>query len=114
MSLEQPLTRFAGPLRYRPAQYLDIIWNDTRDANALPNACPQYLVSEGIEEQGVKLDEDCLMLNIVKPAGNITGIPVLVWIHGGSYQNVRTSPSDSLCSRSEADCSQGLLCIAAL
>jgi carboxylesterase type B len=35
------------------------------------------------------MDEDCLALNIFKPdtISNAEGLPVLVWIHGGSYQN---------------------------
>jgi carboxylesterase type B len=82
-------------LRYRPPQYLDVKWNDSRDAKTLPNACPQYPIASGLEQQNVSLHEDCLALNIVKPAGGVDGLPVLVWIHGGSYQNVRMVPCDS-------------------
>jgi hypothetical protein len=82
-----------GDLRFRPAQHLNTKWKNSRKAKTLPNACPQTPLADGITTQGVRMDEDCLALNIVKPAGNHTGLPVVVWIHGGSYQNVSlTSP----------------------
>ena len=31
--------------------------------------------------------EDCLNLNARTPGTNATGLPVLVWIHGGSFMN---------------------------
>lgn len=31
------------------------------------------------------LGEDCLHLNIVKPAGESEGLPVLLWIYGGGW-----------------------------
>jgi para-nitrobenzyl esterase len=30
-------------------------------------------------------DEDCLFLNVIRPAGGGTDLPVICWIHGGSY-----------------------------
>jgi carboxylesterase type B len=40
-----------------------------------------------VVEQGIQVSEDCLYLNIVRPAGltNTAGLPVAVWIHGGNY-----------------------------
>ncbi len=32
------------------------------------------------------VSEDCLYLNIWKPAGDVSGLPVLVYVHGGSLQ----------------------------
>lgn len=37
------------------------------------------------------LGEDCLNLNIVKPAGNTKGLPVLLWIYGGGWVQGATS-----------------------
>ena len=33
------------------------------------------------------MSEDSLYLNIWKPAGDVSGLPVLVYIHGGSLQS---------------------------
>lgn len=86
-----------GSLRYRPPQHPNSTWTGRHDATKLPNACPQYPVADGIYEQGISMSEDCLALNIVKPAGDSAGLPVLVWIHGGSYQNV--SPAGAITRR---------------
>lgn len=47
------------------------------------------------------------MLNIVRPTGNGEGLPVLVWIHGGSYQNVRLILSARSSCISEANGLEG-------
>ncbi|XP_060585843.1 fatty acyl-CoA hydrolase precursor, medium chain-like [Ruditapes philippinarum] len=69
-------------------------WGDSiRNANVLAPACPQ--ASEGVAyiEYHVpgfnKTSEDCLYLNIYVPRGSHhhRSMPVLVFIHGGSYQN---------------------------
>jgi para-nitrobenzyl esterase len=38
----------------------------------------------GVGDNGVT-DEDCLTLNIVRPAGGATDLPVMVWIYGGAF-----------------------------
>ncbi|KAJ4298955.1 hypothetical protein N0V90_004198 [Kalmusia sp. IMI 367209] len=49
-----------------------------------PN-CPQSARnSPGAVTSGVTGDEDCLFLNVYAPR-NATGLPVLVWIHGGGF-----------------------------
>jgi carboxylesterase type B len=78
-----------GALRYRTPQAIKETWQGIKAATKLPNACPQYAVDPEITGLGVSLDENCLALNIYKPAGYQAGLPVLVWIHGGSYQVVR-------------------------
>lgn len=38
----------------------------------------------GTQSAGQNMSEDCLFLNVQSPA-NASGLPVLVWIHGGGY-----------------------------
>ncbi|KAF1849536.1 lipase 3 precursor [Cucurbitaria berberidis CBS 394.84] len=38
-----------------------------------------------------KMGEDCLHLNIIKPKSRETGLPVLLWIYGGGWQQGATS-----------------------
>ena len=51
--------------------------------DSYPPKCAGYGTEQ--VEPGVVLSEDCLKLNVVRPAGvDITsGLPVAVWIYGG-------------------------------
>lgn len=53
------------------------------DANTAGPSCPQHLpqVPGAVAIPG---DEDCLFLNVAAPPG-ASGLPVVVWIHGGGY-----------------------------
>lgn len=66
--------RFAAPAP--PAS-----WEGELDASRPGAICPQLTLA------GVSGDEDCLSLNVYRPAAHdaATPLPVLVWIHGGSY-----------------------------
>ncbi|MFT3663859.1 carboxylesterase/lipase family protein [Piscinibacter sp.] len=71
-------------------------WSGTRDASKFANACVQYgrIYGPGANNTydatiGTTLNqavgsEDCLYLNIWRPASNAAGLPVIVFIHGGS------------------------------
>ncbi len=75
-----------GEFRWRPPQPVKP-WQGIRDAKEFGPSCAQSgwggkpgTISEGSSE-------DCLYLNIWKPAGTAKGakLPVMVWIHGGGF-----------------------------
>ncbi|OTB03037.1 hypothetical protein M426DRAFT_61060 [Hypoxylon sp. CI-4A] len=79
----------SGPNRFRIPQSLDKTWEGTRAAKAYGPGCPDYHVSAEVLHG---MSEDCLSINIVRPAGlrqsddDTTLLPVMLWIHGGGYQ----------------------------
>ena len=72
-----------GPLRFAPPQALDEAWDEPRDATSYGNICFGY----GADTAALSnpISEDCLTLNIVRPAGVEAGddLPVSIWVHGG-------------------------------
>ncbi|KAI1386922.1 alpha/beta-hydrolase [Hypoxylon trugodes] len=82
-----------GANRFRIPQSLDETWDGIRNAKAYGPGCPDYYLSA---EELHGMSEDCLSINIVRPAGisnNSNGsdgsprlLPVMFWIHGGGYQ----------------------------
>lgn len=78
-----------GDLRFREpvaAQQWQNGWDGRLDATTFANRAMQPPMSAvfGGAGPGVN-DEDCLFLNVFRPAGNRGDLPVLCWIHGGSY-----------------------------
>ncbi|KAH7028660.1 Alpha/Beta hydrolase protein [Macrophomina phaseolina] len=77
----------AGQNRFRVPQALDSSWNGTRDAKVYGPACPD---ADPANDAVYGMGEDCLSVNLVRPSGGNgttkTKLPVMVWIHGGSYQ----------------------------
>lgn len=69
-------------LRLRAPQSLNTTWNNTRVADKYSPHCIGYPVSGINDNAGYELSEDCLTLNVVRPAGlrNDSSIPVIVWI----------------------------------
>lgn len=72
-----------GPLRFQAPEPAPP-WQGERDATAYGPRCLQDL--DGDIELGRQTDEDCLSLNIWTPASQSDApLPVMVWIHGGSF-----------------------------
>ena len=74
-----------GPLRWQPPQP-PTPWTTTLAATAFGNQCIQ--TSGG--------SEDCLYLNVWRPADSSTNLPVMVHIHGGGFFNGNGNADNSL------------------
>lgn len=73
-----------GELRFEPSKEIEETWEEARDATEYQNSC--YWTGNGFDNEGLPVSEDCLTLNIVRPAGyEHTKLPVGVWIHGGGF-----------------------------
>ena len=75
-----------GEFRWRPPQPV-ASWQGVRDATVFGPSCAQGGFGRGAGTIAEGSSEDCLYLNIWKPAGAKQGakLPVMVWIHGGAF-----------------------------
>lgn len=72
-----------GPLRYTVPQSLNQSYSSPLEAKAYYPECVGY----GGDDIGYEVSEDCLALNVIRPAGyEGQELPVAVWIHGGGLQ----------------------------
>ncbi len=74
----------SGNLRWRAPQPV-AHWDGVRPATAFGAACPQPHVSDEPWARVGPQSEDCLFLNVWRPA-KAEQLPVMVFIHGGSFR----------------------------
>lgn len=80
-----------GDLRWRAPQPVPR-WQGMRDATAYAHDCMQLPFPSDAAPLGTPPAEDCLYLNLWKPAGVKAKLPVMVWIYGGGFVNGGSSP----------------------
>jgi len=81
------------PVRFAPAKLVADAPEAHHDATRYGLDCTGYGGDTNTLVAGnwTRLGEDCLNLNLVKPRTNQTGLPVLLWIYGGGWQQGATS-----------------------
>jgi len=80
-----------GDLRWRaPAPARP--WSGVRQASAYAADCMQLPFPSDAAPLGTTPAEDCLYLNVWKPADARGKLPVIVWIYGGGFVNGGASP----------------------
>ncbi|KPM36118.1 hypothetical protein AK830_g10440 [Neonectria ditissima] len=81
-----------GSLRFAAPQPLSESFDKPRDATEYGWMCIGY--GSDTTNLGNPVNEDCLTLNVVRPAGVKPGdnLPVGVWVHGGVSSSPKSSP----------------------
>jgi para-nitrobenzyl esterase len=77
-----------GKLRFKPPavrQRWDGVWDATRLGEIVPQTDQSPIDALGLPE-GIPQGDDCLNLNVWTPEPGQALLPVLVWIHGGSFK----------------------------
>lgn len=80
-----------GPLRWRAPQPA-ANWTGVRTATEYSHDCMQQPFGGDAAPLGTTPAEDCLYVNVWKPAGAKAKLPVVVWIYGGGFVNGGASP----------------------
>lgn len=81
-----------APYRFLPARpLLNETWTGVRNASNYGHTCPSAYASDLALPYG--MSEDCLYVNVVRPSNRDPNekLPILFWIHGGSYQTGASS-----------------------
>lgn len=69
--------RFGAPVPH--------VYNEPFTADTPSPACPQLFQETDVETKRLGFDEHCQRISITRPENRRSGLPVMVWIHGGSY-----------------------------
>lgn len=67
-------------------------WEGVKEATSYASDCMQIPFPSDAAPLGTEPSEDCLYLNVWRPADNTEKLPVLVWIYGGGFVNGGSSP----------------------
>ena len=82
-----------GDLRWRPPQPVKP-WTGVKATTAYGHDCAQLPFPGDAAPLGTPPAEDCLVLNVWRPAERTTAkLPVMVWIYGGGFVNGGSSPA---------------------
>ena len=82
-----------GALRWRAPQRA-ATWSGVRPATEYGHDCMQEPFPSDAAPLGTKPAEDCLVMNVWRPAESVGGkLPVMVWIYGGGFVNGGSSPA---------------------
>lgn len=60
-------------------------WTTPLNASSFGPKCMQHSLF-GMPVQETDMSEDCLSLNIYRPTGTPFGLPVMIWLHSGTFQ----------------------------
>lgn len=75
-----------GALRWSPPRPA-LAWTGNRDALVPGAICIQPAANGDPGVGPLPMSEDCLTLNVFTPEAANASLPVMVWIHGGGYNN---------------------------
>ncbi|MCV9878156.1 carboxylesterase/lipase family protein [Brenneria izbisi] len=81
-----------GELRWQPPQPVKS-WTEPLASVAYGKDCMQKPFPGDAAPPGVGLSEDCLTINVWRPADAKGPLPVMVWIYGGGFVNGGASPA---------------------
>jgi para-nitrobenzyl esterase len=81
-----------GDLRWRPPQPADR-WKGVFVADRYGHDCMQKPFPSDAAPLGTTPAEDCLVVNVWRPAEATGKLPVMVWIYGGGFVNGGSSPA---------------------